>query len=688
MGKVIELVPSITAEDVVLRKGEGFTPDFKIYTAGIESDRTNNRLVHMVGSSTEQDMQGDVMTLYALNDMTKAAPNMTIWLNHNYDLPDSIFGSVVGTPAIKHQNGVADLHLSVDVELDNPSAARVKRYIDNGRRLGCSIGCMVTKYEVPDASDGPDYAKMPIKILGVYVVEYSVVGIPCNQRSWVENAISGVFTRTLDPHLAPAMKALWPSRYKALSKGFTTETREQMDMFLERERPDSRLEWHIPSKQFLLTHQGKEKFLAPDAVKSLFAGDPAVSATTRLEPDVVDDLHDISAEDFSGDEREKALDEEAIEQKSEEAPELDKVAAASTPEKKPAKTPDSDNQDGEDDAADQSSDDDNDADSEGDQDDDDKDGKNDKKPQKSAEEVIETASPDIETKEADLPAPTEPEVQTKELPAHTLAMLESYNTLGKALNMPEWSPEAYTKAQEAGISKHVSVDGQHMHHLQILHDMVKSMSGGMTCGESGQSFSEASNQAAEISGQTPAMGPMYNALGEHVMKITKSVEVYAQFAADIQKAQADRDAVLAEVKKAQSEVSSLYAELNKYNETVAALKDMPLGNPIHHKRSVHEDKESTVTREELLGLGAKPTEMVATDSLAKAFELTRVDREKAGGMFMEYRYWPAGVGGTTEKGVRPPLTTDQITFMSFADIEAYRAGKEAKVPHLDNQIAR
>jgi len=123
----------------------------------MESDPRNNRLVHMIGSSTEQDMQGDVMSLHALNDMTKAPSNMTIWLNHDYTLPDSIFGSVVGSPSILQKGGIADLGLTVDVEFDNPAASRVKRYVDNGRKLGCSIGCMVTKYEVPDEDDGEDW---------------------------------------------------------------------------------------------------------------------------------------------------------------------------------------------------------------------------------------------------------------------------------------------------------------------------------------------------------------------------------------------------------------------------------------------------------------------------------------------------------------------------------------------------
>src|SRR5579859_6105961 len=152
MGRIVE-IPVGQQKEFTARDGK-LVPDFRIFTAGIEPYPGSDRVVRMTGSSTEQDMQGDTMSLSALSDMAKSPANLTIWLNHDYSLPDSIFGSLIDTPSIIHSKGVADLELKVDVEMDNPAAARVKRYIDNGRRLGCSVGCMVTKYEVPEKSDG------------------------------------------------------------------------------------------------------------------------------------------------------------------------------------------------------------------------------------------------------------------------------------------------------------------------------------------------------------------------------------------------------------------------------------------------------------------------------------------------------------------------------------------------------
>jgi hypothetical protein len=194
--------------------------DFQIFTSSMEVDENNENIVRMVGSSTEQDLQGDTMTLQALVDMTKVDPALTIWLNHEYDLPDKLFGSLCEAPILQQQAGIADLHLAVDVEMSNPAAVKTLGYVKNKRRLGCSVGCLVEEYEVnEDAIDDDDWWWAPIIIHHVRVVEFSVVGIPANQRCWVENAIKGVFEKTLDRRLAPAVKGLYPRFYNEFVKG-------------------------------------------------------------------------------------------------------------------------------------------------------------------------------------------------------------------------------------------------------------------------------------------------------------------------------------------------------------------------------------------------------------------------------------------------------------------------------------
>jgi len=294
MGTIIDVhVPDNIIE---LLKNSSMSPDFNIMTDGMVSDPHTANLVHMIGSSTERDLEGDTMSIHALNDMTKAPKNLTVWLNHDYTLPDSIFGSIVGTPRIVHQDGIADLHLSVDVEMDNPSAARVKQYIDNGRRLGCSIGCMVTKFEVPEDEQDSQWYQNPIIIHGVRVVEYSVVGVPANQRSWVENAIRGVFTRTLHPQLAPAMKSLWPRAYREIidTRAKTDESAKYFQGQPERKSSGRRLDWHPDKNIFVLSNRkGLERSMGKEELKNYLAGDIIVSDSALTEKITAEELDAI-----------------------------------------------------------------------------------------------------------------------------------------------------------------------------------------------------------------------------------------------------------------------------------------------------------------------------------------------------------------------------------------------------------
>lgn len=282
MGRIIQIDAGL--EEAYLKASPGiYKPDFQIMTAGLWPDQNDSRLVHTIGSSTEQDLQGDYMSLEALNSMTKMPPNVTTWLNHSYTLPDDIFGSVKGTPKILHADGIADLHLDMDVEFDNPAAARVKKYIDNGRRLGCSIGCLVTKYEVPDEADGGEWFMQPIIIHGVRVLEFSIVGIPANQRAWVTNAVRGVFTRTFDPRLAPAMKSLWPRQYEELltSAAESVDPAHFQKLLNAPVRPSSdvKLLWHTPTHKFMIARGKSEQEIETADIKAM----TEMGAKARLE---------------------------------------------------------------------------------------------------------------------------------------------------------------------------------------------------------------------------------------------------------------------------------------------------------------------------------------------------------------------------------------------------------------------
>lgn len=212
--------------DVVVRQGliNGCLTrgaDFEAYTGPMKADESvgpGRYIVNMIGSSTIKDLQGDIMTLSALDDMTKVPDNLTILLNHSTDIPDSIFGGLASRPYVQSSRGIADLHLSAEVETSNPKAMQTYAMIAKGRRLGCSIGCLVLDYDFDEDSS-------TILIRSVNPVEWSIVSVPACQRCWVEVAAKSLFERALMEgngdkayQLAPAVRGMYTRAYDRLIK--------------------------------------------------------------------------------------------------------------------------------------------------------------------------------------------------------------------------------------------------------------------------------------------------------------------------------------------------------------------------------------------------------------------------------------------------------------------------------------
>lgn len=273
------------------------TPDFALYTAGMEAlpyayDLSQTALaslpspqVAMLGSSTEKDLHGDIMELSALNDMTNVPANLALWLNHTYTVPDSFFATLASPPELRKKGGIADIRLVGNVELLSDAARKTYTLIQRGARLGCSIGCQVTQYDIDGAGI--------IHILHLEVVEWSVVGVPANQRCWVENAIKGVFTRTLDERLVPAMKSLSPGSFNHVLKTLVTDEdqRDHLSSIPARTASTTRLFW-LPDRDTyeLITESGKTSLTAKDLSATLGYTTKEVTGNTDwpiADPDTV-----------------------------------------------------------------------------------------------------------------------------------------------------------------------------------------------------------------------------------------------------------------------------------------------------------------------------------------------------------------------------------------------------------------
>ena len=159
----------------------------------IKGDDGKMRLLG-TASSTIKDLHGDNMLLSALEDMEKAANNnLTIFGNHSYQVPEDVYGSTESA-SIKNagtvdENGdpIYDLKFSIVMNDENDRAVKTWKAIDKGSKLGISIGA-----NIPAGGAVRDKKSGAYTIAHVDLLETSIVGIPANPRSWVENAMKSL----------------------------------------------------------------------------------------------------------------------------------------------------------------------------------------------------------------------------------------------------------------------------------------------------------------------------------------------------------------------------------------------------------------------------------------------------------------------------------------------------------------
>jgi HK97 family phage prohead protease len=163
---------------------------FQIFSGILKANRSadGKMRLHGVASSTTKDLHGDTMMASAIEDMEQAANNnLTIFLNHSYEVPEDVAGSVEsarmktrGVDAGGNPN--YDLDMDILVNDANPRAVKAFEAIERGTKLGLSIGALIPEGGARKEKGGA------FLIDHVELLETSLVGIPANPRSWVEYA--------------------------------------------------------------------------------------------------------------------------------------------------------------------------------------------------------------------------------------------------------------------------------------------------------------------------------------------------------------------------------------------------------------------------------------------------------------------------------------------------------------------
>ena len=168
---------------------------FKIYSGLLRAyeDTDGRPRFKGIASSSVRDRHGDTMSASAIADMERAAnDNLTIFLNHSYNVPEDVAGSVENAKMVERSkdgdgNPIWDLDFDVVVNSKNPRAVEAWGAIKDGTKLGLSIGAMI-----PEGGAVRDKKKGTYTFNHVDLLETSIVGIPANPRSWVQAMVKAL----------------------------------------------------------------------------------------------------------------------------------------------------------------------------------------------------------------------------------------------------------------------------------------------------------------------------------------------------------------------------------------------------------------------------------------------------------------------------------------------------------------
>jgi len=191
----------VTTEDIKFkiftRDQEGQGLALKAWEEQAPDGQDSDWMIAGIASSTIRDHHGDTMLPSALMDMEKAANNnLTIFLNHHYQVPEDVAGSVrkatlTTRTSDAEGNPIYDLDFKLAVNKANDRAVKAFQAIKGGTKLGLSIGANIPPGgAVRNKKDGT------FTIAHVELLETSIVSIPANPRSWIDYAVKALKTET------------------------------------------------------------------------------------------------------------------------------------------------------------------------------------------------------------------------------------------------------------------------------------------------------------------------------------------------------------------------------------------------------------------------------------------------------------------------------------------------------------
>lgn len=239
---------------------------FKFFTNTLKAIKEGNtRYITGIASSTSIDRENDRMSESALHTMKATAEaNLTIFTNHEYKVPDDLFGSCTEATVkaqkdkepivIKSTDGSIEITTFTPQEFEvkikvvsdevNPKAGQLYKAIEEGVNLGFSIGGVVkSAQKVLDAAT----EKVFNLIESIDLYEISVVGIPANADA-MNLAIAKSLHAEKDADVAPANIDDLVAKYKKNEPEYTLEgVNTFLKSYLKKYYDDCYDEWCEPS---------------------------------------------------------------------------------------------------------------------------------------------------------------------------------------------------------------------------------------------------------------------------------------------------------------------------------------------------------------------------------------------------------------------------------------------------------
>jgi HK97 family phage prohead protease len=187
-----QLTDQTTARTGVGQKFRFFTGAVKAYTRKSADNTTDEKIIEGIASSNQRDRYGDTMTVSCLSSMLQQCQKLTMFGNHDYDVPECVYGKC-GESTLETDGDKITMAIKMVIAESNPRAVKSWELIaKDGVTLAFSVGGIITDAEVDVENDDGSSWWPPLLINDMELLEISLCGIPANRESYTRSFLEDI----------------------------------------------------------------------------------------------------------------------------------------------------------------------------------------------------------------------------------------------------------------------------------------------------------------------------------------------------------------------------------------------------------------------------------------------------------------------------------------------------------------